>query len=84
MFDNHRCGADMDTFILRLPMVKAKTGLGRSSIYKGIKAGTFPSPVALGPRAVGWVASSVNDWIASRPRAGATKKAIIAPRGVMK
>ena len=74
----------MGTFILRLPMVKAKTGLGRSSIYKGIKAGTFPSPVALGPRAVGWIESSVNDWVASRPNAAAAKKASIAPRGVTK
>ena len=41
--------------ILRLPVVIAQTGLSRSSIYLRISMGTFPSPIALGGRAVGWV-----------------------------
>jgi len=39
--------------ILRLPAVKAATGLSRSTIYARISEGTFPAPVALGGRAVG-------------------------------
>ncbi len=39
------------------------TGIGRSSIYKFIAAGTFPKPVPLGDRAVGWVKSEIEDWI---------------------
>ena len=42
------------------------TGLGRSSIYKFIALGTFPKPVQLGDRAVGWVDHEVDDWIAER------------------
>jgi prophage regulatory protein len=52
--------------ILRLPDVKRLTGLSRSSIYSAIKAGTFPRPVELGARAVGWISNQIEDWIANR------------------
>jgi len=52
--------------ILRRKQVEVRTGLSRSTIYEYMQAGTFPSAVALGPRAVGWVASEVNAWIAGR------------------
>lgn len=52
--------------ILRLPQVKLATGLGKSSIYNGVLNGTFPAPVALGARAIGWHQSSVESWLASR------------------
>ena len=54
--------------ILRRKQVQARTGLSRSTIYLYIKAGLFPKPVALGPRAVGWIESEVRDWIAARVR----------------
>lgn len=34
--------------LLRLPAVKARTGLSRSSIYVKIARGTFPAPIQLG------------------------------------
>lgn len=49
--------------ILRLPAVKARTGLSRSTIYLRISEGSFPKPVSLGGRAVGWVEAEVNDWL---------------------
>ena len=52
--------------ILRRPEVEARTGLGCSTIYDGIKAGTFPAQIQLGPKAVGWVESEVNAWLAAR------------------
>ena len=52
--------------ILRLALVKKRTGLSRSSIYNGIKQGTFPAQISLGPRAVGWLESGIDDWIESR------------------
>ncbi|WP_295997175.1 AlpA family transcriptional regulator [Rugamonas sp.] len=55
--------------ILRLPRVKERTGFGRASIYAGVKNGTFPAPIKLGERAVGWLASSVDAWIQSRVQA---------------
>ena len=55
-------------FILRRKHVEVRTELSRSSIYQYIKEGAFPKPVPLGPRAVGWLESEVNDWIATRVR----------------
>lgn len=52
--------------ILRLPQVKNLTGLARSTIYLRISEGTFPKPISLGIRAVGWIESDVSDWIQSR------------------
>ena len=49
--------------ILRLPAVRARTGLSRSTIYLRIAARRFPTPVSLGGRAVGWIEAEVNDWL---------------------
>ncbi|MFI7859479.1 helix-turn-helix transcriptional regulator [Pseudomonas promysalinigenes] len=52
--------------IIRLKEVIDLTGLARSTIYKYIAEGTFPKPVSLGDRCVGWVNSEVHDWILAR------------------
>jgi prophage regulatory protein len=52
--------------ILRLTQVKARTGRSRSSIYADIKAGRFIAPINIGPRAVGWLAHEIDEWIAAR------------------
>jgi len=49
--------------ILRLPTVKDRTGLSRSTIYLRISEGTFPKPISLGSRAVGWIESEINEWL---------------------
>jgi prophage regulatory protein len=49
--------------ILRLPVVRARTGLSRSTIYLRISDGSFPLPVSLGARAVGWLESEIEEWI---------------------
>jgi len=54
------------TAILRLPAVKARTGLSRSTIYLRISEGSFPKPISLGGRAVGWIDSEVDAWLAER------------------
>jgi len=51
------------TSILRLPAVQARTGLSRSTIYLRISEGSFPKPVSLGGRAVGWVEAEINAWL---------------------
>ncbi len=53
----------MATTILRLPAVKARTGLSRSTIYLRISEGRFPKAISLGGRAVGWIEAEVNDWL---------------------
>lgn len=52
--------------IIRLKEVIDSTGLARSTIYKYIAEATFPKPVSLGDRCVGWVDSEVHDWILAR------------------
>lgn len=52
--------------ILRLPAVKARTGLSRSSIYLRIAQGRFPKPISLGGRAVGWIESDIQAWLQQR------------------
>jgi len=52
--------------ILRLPDVKRSTGLSRSTIYLRIAQGTFPKPVSLGGRAVGWLEAEVQQWLQRR------------------
>lgn len=49
--------------ILRRKRVEARTGLSRSSIYERVRAGTFPAPISLGARAVGWIESEIDDWL---------------------
>jgi prophage regulatory protein len=49
--------------LLRLPEVKATTGLSKSSIYARISEGTFPKQIPLGPRLVVWVESDIQNWI---------------------
>jgi prophage regulatory protein len=56
----------MANTILRLPAVKSRIGLSRSTIYLRISEGTFPKPVKLGLRAVGWLESSVENWLAQQ------------------
>ena len=54
--------------LLRLPEVEARIGLGKSAIYAGMKAGTFPACIKLGPRAAAWTLSDIDNWIASKIR----------------
>ena len=56
----------MTQTILRLPAVKAATGLSRSTLYLGIANRVFAHPVSLGGRAVGWPAHEVEALNAAR------------------
>lgn len=52
--------------ILRLPEVKSRTGLSRSSIYLRISNSVFPKPISLGGRSVGWIESEIEDWVSEQ------------------
>ena len=49
--------------ILRLPQVKIRTGLSRSSIYLRMANMEFPRSVSLGGRAVGWLEADIDAWL---------------------
>lgn len=55
--------------IMRRKQVEARTGLSRSTIYARVNARTFPAPVNLGARAVGWLESEICEWLAARVEA---------------
>jgi prophage regulatory protein len=47
----------------RLPAVMARTGMGRSWIYREIGEGRFPAPVKVGGASC-WDAGAIDAWIA--------------------
>lgn len=58
----------MNDRLLRLPEVKRRVGLGRSTIYRRMRDGTFPAARDLGGGVIAWSEAEVSEWIASRPR----------------
>ena len=71
---NHLRGLTMAHNILRLPRVKERTGLSRSSIYLRISKGEFPAPISLGSRAVGWLEEDVDTWLSQKVEAACIGK----------
>ena len=65
-------GRDVPARILRFHQVRAGTGLSRSTMYRRLAGGSFPRPLSLGARAVGWIEAEVDEWIRQR---------IVASRG---
>ena len=53
--------------IIRLKTVLDRTGLSRSTIYRKIAEGTFPSQVKISVHGAGWHESAINRWIADPP-----------------
>ena len=54
--------------LLRLAEVERLVGLSRATIYRLMRAGAFPEPRRVGPRAVRWSQLEIEEWAASRPR----------------
>ncbi len=52
--------------ILRRREVELRTGLSRSAIYALMAKRQFPAAIRLTAKAVGWLESSVEAWIAER------------------
>lgn len=56
----------MANVIIRLPDVTKKTGLPRSSIYLALREGTFPRPIKISERSIGFVESEIDEWVDKR------------------
>lgn len=54
--------------MLRAPEVMALTGLSRTTLWRRVRAGTFPAPVELGQNSIGWPASEISAWLKARAR----------------
>ena len=55
-----------EVVFLRLPEVKAVTGLSKTTLYALIHDKSFPAPVRLSPGTVAWVKSEVRRWAQER------------------
>ncbi|HDS1139636.1 TPA: AlpA family transcriptional regulator [Stenotrophomonas maltophilia] len=51
---------------IRMPEVRHRTGLSKTTIYKRIHERTFPAAVPLGDGMVAWVEAEVDAWQAER------------------
>lgn len=49
--------------LLRLRQVMDQTGLGSSTIYRHIAAGTFPAPLKIGGHSARWLQADLERWI---------------------
>lgn len=54
--------------VLRVDEVVERTGLSQPTIRRREIAGDFPSRRKLGPQAVGWLESEVNEWLQNRAK----------------
>lgn len=55
---------ETDAILLRLPQVQRATGnLSRATIYRGVRAGTFPAPLKIGLRASAWRWGDLRKWL---------------------
>lgn len=63
--------------IIRRRQVETRTGLSRSSIYAKLRHNpkrpsdydpTFPKPISVGAKAVGWIEAEIDDWLRAQVR----------------
>lgn len=48
-----------------LPAVIEISTLSRASVYRRVKAGTFPKPIKIGERRVAWRSEDIHTWLAN-------------------
>ena len=56
----------MPNRFLRINEVRKRVPISKAAIYQKIKEGNFPASIALGPRAVAWLESDIENWICER------------------
>ena len=58
-----------ETRLLRRVEVERYCQISRSTIYRLMRAGLFPTPIRIGPKAIRWSEQELMAWLARRPRA---------------
>ena len=54
--------------ILRTKEIVKLTGWSRTTIWRKVRSGEFPAPLALGPNSNGWTEELYSSWLASLPK----------------
>ena len=57
------------TELLTRVEVEGRCHITCSTIFRLMRAGQFPLPIKIGPRAVRWPEAEIENWLAERPRA---------------
>jgi len=57
--------ATQQTKFIKMPDVLERTGMSRSTLYRGVDENTFPQPVKVG-RAAFWIEAEVESWLQDR------------------
>ena len=52
--------------IIRMTDVCSELGISHSSIYRLLASGSFPKPLKLSKRAIGWERDHIQEWVKSR------------------
>jgi len=52
--------------VLKKPTVLNRVGMSAPTLWRRVKDKSFPQPISLGGRSVGWLESEVNEWIKAR------------------
>ena len=53
--------------LLRRDEVQKLCRISKSTLFRLMRAGKFPLPIRVGPRAVRWRAGELNAWLSGRP-----------------
>lgn len=56
---------EMPDRFLRVRVVLERTGLSKTTLYRKVRAGTFPRQVQLSERCTGWRESAIREWEAN-------------------
>lgn len=56
-----------DRLVYRMPDLVKAVGLSKTTIYRMMRAGKFPRPIALSEDMVGWRPDEVKAWVDARP-----------------
>lgn len=64
--------------LLRLPDVRARTGLSRSGVYVAVSRGELGAPIKLSARASAWPSTAVDDFIRKKIEAGRQQQVVRA------
>lgn len=67
-----------DMNLLRLPELRKKIRMGRTTIYNKVKAGEMPAPVMLPGKRIAWREDEIDAWVLQLPRVESTRAAACA------
>lgn len=52
--------------VLSMKEVVERLGMSRSTVNRMVEEGTFPRPMKLGARKIGWRAATISEWLEGR------------------